>query len=155
MTILSLVPLCEQSEIRAISVNQWGSQLGLSVLNKLSQLYCSLVWESTVLLSLCTPNRSVLHTIPFSFLFDFSYCPHISRHLLSLSPCLSASSLPPGCEFGQADMQKLVPKEEKPSGSTSTTTASSSRRTGNGVICLGSTRTVFSQCSWTNSSSLS
>ncbi|KAM9259217.1 E3 ubiquitin-protein ligase HUWE1-like [Morus bassanus] len=67
-----------QSEIRAISVNQWGSQLGLSVLGKLSQLYCSLVWESTVLLSLCTPN-----------------------------------SLPPGCEFGQADMQKLVPKEEK------------------------------------------
>lgn len=49
-----------QSEIRAISVNQWGSQLGLSVLNKLSQLYCSLVWESTVLLSLCTPNRLVL-----------------------------------------------------------------------------------------------
>lgn len=52
------LPLCVvQSEIRAISVNQWGSQLGLSVLNKLSQLYCSLVWESTVLLSLCTPNR--------------------------------------------------------------------------------------------------
>ncbi|EMP26944.1 E3 ubiquitin-protein ligase HUWE1 [Chelonia mydas] len=66
------------SEIRAISVNQWGSHLGLSVLSKLSQLYCSLVWESTVLLSLCTPN-----------------------------------SLPTGCEFGQADMQKLVPKEEK------------------------------------------
>lgn len=38
-------------------MNQWGSQLGLSVLGKLSQLYCSLVWESTVLLSLCTPNR--------------------------------------------------------------------------------------------------
>ncbi|KAG9335167.1 hypothetical protein JZ751_005640 [Albula glossodonta] len=33
------------------------SHLGLTVLNKLSQLYCSLVWESTVLLSLCTPNR--------------------------------------------------------------------------------------------------
>uniref|UniRef100_A0A8C7QAS4 HECT-type E3 ubiquitin transferase n=1 Tax=Oncorhynchus mykiss TaxID=8022 RepID=A0A8C7QAS4_ONCMY len=83
--ILMFVHTCRvgQSEIRAISVNQWGSQLGLSVLNKLSQLYCSLVWESTVLLSLCTPN-----------------------------------SLPPGCEFGQADMQKLVPKEEKPSGST-------------------------------------
>ncbi|XP_031421594.1 E3 ubiquitin-protein ligase HUWE1 [Clupea harengus] len=91
--ILMFVHTCRvgQSEIRAISVNQWGSQLGLSVLNKLSQLYCSLVWESTVLLSLCTPN-----------------------------------SLPPGCEFGQADMQKLVPKEEKPSGSS---TASSSRRT--------------------------
>uniref|UniRef100_A0A671TAI7 E3 ubiquitin-protein ligase HUWE1 n=1 Tax=Sinocyclocheilus anshuiensis TaxID=1608454 RepID=A0A671TAI7_9TELE len=80
--ILMFVHTCRvgQSEIRAISVNQWGSQLGLSVLNKLSQLYCSLVWESTVLLSLCTPN-----------------------------------SLPPGCEFGQADMQKLVPKDDKPS----------------------------------------
>ncbi|XP_076027964.1 E3 ubiquitin-protein ligase HUWE1 isoform X4 [Genypterus blacodes] len=94
--ILMFVHTCRvgQSEIRAISVNQWGSQLGLSVLNKLSQLYCSLVWESTVLLSLCTPN-----------------------------------SLPPGCEFGQADMQKLVPKEDKPSGSTVTTAASGSRRT--------------------------
>uniref|UniRef100_A0A6Q2YT88 HECT-type E3 ubiquitin transferase n=1 Tax=Esox lucius TaxID=8010 RepID=A0A6Q2YT88_ESOLU len=81
--ILMFVHTCRvgQSEIRAISVNQWGSQLGLSVLNKLSQLYCSLVWESTVLLSLCTPN-----------------------------------SLPPGCEFGQADMQKLVPKEDKQAG---------------------------------------
>ncbi|XP_064359499.1 E3 ubiquitin-protein ligase HUWE1 isoform X2 [Dromaius novaehollandiae] len=78
--IMMFVHTCRvgQSEIRAISVNQWGSQLGLSALGKLSQLYCSLVWESTVLLSLCTPN-----------------------------------SLPPGCEFGQADMQKLVPKEEK------------------------------------------
>ncbi|XP_017342507.1 E3 ubiquitin-protein ligase HUWE1 isoform X3 [Ictalurus punctatus] len=92
--ILMFVHTCRvgQSEIRAISVNQWGSQLGLSVLNKLSQLYCSLVWESTVLLSLCTPN-----------------------------------SLPPGCEFGQADMQKLVPKEEKPS---SGATTSGGRRTG-------------------------
>ncbi|KAB5546135.1 hypothetical protein PHYPO_G00068640 [Pangasianodon hypophthalmus] len=91
--ILMFVHTCRvgQSEIRAISVNQWGSQLGLSVLNKLSQLYCSLVWESTVLLSLCTPN-----------------------------------SLPPGCEFGQADMQKLVPKEEKPSSSAAT---SGGRRT--------------------------
>ncbi|XP_076876895.1 E3 ubiquitin-protein ligase HUWE1 [Brachyhypopomus gauderio] len=91
--ILMFVHTCRvgQSEIRAISVNQWGSQLGLSVLNKLSQLYCSLVWESTVLLSLCTPN-----------------------------------SLPPGCEFGQADMQKLVPKEEKPASSTA---ASGGRRT--------------------------
>ncbi|KAM9785540.1 E3 ubiquitin-protein ligase HUWE1 [Neosynchiropus ocellatus] len=94
--ILMFVHTCRvgQSEIRAISVNQWGSQLGLSVLNKLSQLYCSLVWESTVLLSLCTPN-----------------------------------SLPPGCEFGQADMQKLVPKEEKPSGSSTNSSTSGSRKT--------------------------
>ncbi|EPY73517.1 e3 ubiquitin-protein ligase HUWE1, partial [Camelus ferus] len=81
--IMMFVHTCRvgQSEIRSISVNQWGSQLGLSVLSKLSQLYCSLVWESTVLLSLCTPN-----------------------------------SLPSGCEFGQADMQKLVPKDEKADG---------------------------------------
>ncbi|CAH2316119.1 E3 ubiquitin- ligase HUWE1 isoform X1 [Pelobates cultripes] len=81
--IMMFVHTCRvgQSEIRAISVNQWGSQLGLNVLNKLSQLYCSLVWESTVLLSLCTPN-----------------------------------SLPVGCEFGQADMQKLAPKDEKAAG---------------------------------------
>ncbi|XP_077452789.1 E3 ubiquitin-protein ligase HUWE1 isoform X1 [Stigmatopora argus] len=94
--ILMFVHTCRvgQSEIRAISVNQWGSQLGLSVLNKLSQLYCSLVWESTVLLSLCTPN-----------------------------------SLPPGCEFGQADMQKLLPKEEKPSNSAATTTTPGSKKT--------------------------
>ncbi|XP_053704827.1 E3 ubiquitin-protein ligase HUWE1 isoform X12 [Synchiropus splendidus] len=94
--ILMFVHTCRvgQSEIRAISVNQWGSQLGLNVLNKLSQLYCSLVWESTVLLSLCTPN-----------------------------------SLPPGCEFGQADMQKLVPKEEKLSGSNTSSSSSGSRKT--------------------------
>ncbi|KAJ0036810.1 hypothetical protein NQD34_005487 [Periophthalmus magnuspinnatus] len=89
------------SEIRAISVNQWGSQLGLSVLNKLSQLYCSLVWESTVLLSLCTPN-----------------------------------SLPPGCEFGQADMQKLVPKEEKPSCSTTTAMGSGSKKNENEAVSV-------------------
>uniref|UniRef100_A0A3P8ZUI9 E3 ubiquitin-protein ligase HUWE1 n=1 Tax=Esox lucius TaxID=8010 RepID=A0A3P8ZUI9_ESOLU len=98
--ILMFVHTCRvgQSEIRAISVNQWGSQLGLSVLNKLSQLYCSLVWESTVLLSLCTPN-----------------------------------SLPPGCEFGQADMQKLVPKEDKQAGGAAAT-ASGSRRTATALL---------------------
>uniref|UniRef100_A0A8C8D2U8 HECT-type E3 ubiquitin transferase n=1 Tax=Oncorhynchus tshawytscha TaxID=74940 RepID=A0A8C8D2U8_ONCTS len=101
--ILMFVHTCRvgQSEIRAISVNQWGSQLGLSVLNKLSQLYCSLVWESTVLLSLCTPN-----------------------------------SLPPGCEFGQADMQKLVPKEEKPSGSTTATASSEAVAVDPSATCL-------------------
>uniref|UniRef100_UPI00358F3842 E3 ubiquitin-protein ligase HUWE1 isoform X5 n=1 Tax=Myxine glutinosa TaxID=7769 RepID=UPI00358F3842 len=89
--IMVFVHTCRvgQSDIRSISVNQWGSQMGLAVLNKLSQLYCSLVWESTVLLSLCTPN-----------------------------------SLPVGCEFGQADMQKLMPKEDpKPSSSAGPSTS--------------------------------
>ncbi|XP_072102563.1 E3 ubiquitin-protein ligase HUWE1 isoform X5 [Mobula birostris] len=105
--IMMFVHTCRvgQSEIRSISVNQWGSQLGLNVLNKLSQLYCSLVWESTVLLSLCTPN-----------------------------------SLPAGCEFGQADMQKLVPKEEKPAATAAPGSAAGGKRpeaemeaTGSGV----------------------
>ncbi|XP_072344004.1 E3 ubiquitin-protein ligase HUWE1 isoform X9 [Scyliorhinus torazame] len=93
--IMMFVHTCRvgQSEIRSISVNQWGSQLGLNVLNKLSQLYCSLVWESTVLLSLCTPN-----------------------------------SLPAGCEFGQADMQKLVPKEDKPANAATPGTSTGSKR---------------------------
>lgn len=43
-------------------------------------------------------------------------------------------SLPPGCEFGQADMQKLVPKEEKPSNSAAN---SGGRRTGKKTLPHG------------------
>ena len=42
--------------MRTISVNQWGSDLGQSVLRGLSKLYTSLVWESIVLLALFTPG---------------------------------------------------------------------------------------------------
>ena len=45
-----------QFDIRTISVNHWGSELGLSVLKGLSSLYNSLVWESTVLLALCNED---------------------------------------------------------------------------------------------------
>ena len=48
--------LCHQFDIRTISVNHWGSELGLSVLKGLSSLYNSLVWESTVLLALCNED---------------------------------------------------------------------------------------------------
>ena len=73
--IMMFVHVCRtgQSDIRTISVNNWGSELGLRVIKGLSQLYTSLVWESTVLLALC-----------------------------------SEDTLPPGCEFGKADMDKLV-----------------------------------------------
>ena len=63
-----------QNDIRTISVGHWGSELGLTVLKGLSRLYTSLVWESTVLLALC-----------------------------------SEDTLPPGCQFGKADMDKLLP----------------------------------------------
>lgn len=38
-------------------MNHWGSELGLKVLAGLSKLYTSLVWESTVLLALCSEDR--------------------------------------------------------------------------------------------------
>ena len=70
--------LCFQTDLRTISVSHWGSDLGLKVLSGLSKLYTSLVWESTVLLALC-----------------------------------SEDILPPGCAFGKADMDKLLPKDFK------------------------------------------
>lgn len=57
-------------------MSHWGSELGLTVLQGLSQLYTSLVWESTVLLALC-----------------------------------SEDILPPGCQFGRADMDRIIPSD--------------------------------------------
>jgi len=37
-------------------VSNWGSKLGLQVLQGLSRLYLSLVWESSVLIALCSDN---------------------------------------------------------------------------------------------------
>ncbi|RUS89503.1 hypothetical protein EGW08_002736 [Elysia chlorotica] len=56
--ITMFVHVCRmgQFDIRTISVNHWGSELGLSVLKGLSSLYNSLVWESTVLLALCNED---------------------------------------------------------------------------------------------------
>ena len=39
-----------------MSVSSWGSDRGLAVLRDLSRLYTSIVWESTVLMALCTQN---------------------------------------------------------------------------------------------------
>ncbi|XP_060587198.1 E3 ubiquitin-protein ligase HUWE1-like isoform X3 [Ruditapes philippinarum] len=56
--IMMFVHVCKmgQTDIRTISVNHWGSELGLEVLSGLSKLYTSLVWESTVLLALCSED---------------------------------------------------------------------------------------------------
>lgn len=56
--IMMLVHVCRtgQTEIRQVSINQWGTEMGLSVLSGLTQLYTSLVWESTVLLALCSDD---------------------------------------------------------------------------------------------------
>ena len=54
--IMMFVHVCRtsQPDVRTMSINHWGSQIGLPVLKGLSKLYTSLVWESTVLLALCS-----------------------------------------------------------------------------------------------------
>ena len=56
--VVMFVHVCRtsQSEIRNLSMNHWGSELGLVVLKGLSELYMSLVWESTLLLALCSED---------------------------------------------------------------------------------------------------
>ncbi|RWS28597.1 E3 ubiquitin-protein ligase HUWE1-like protein, partial [Leptotrombidium deliense] len=47
-----------QLELRNLLVTHWGSETGLIVLKGLSRLYTSLVWESTVLLALCSESSA-------------------------------------------------------------------------------------------------
>ncbi|XP_076227161.1 HECT, UBA and WWE domain containing E3 ubiquitin protein ligase 1 isoform X5 [Nomia melanderi] len=56
--VVMFVHVCRtsQSEVRNLSMNHWGSGLGLTVLKGLSELYMSLVWESTLLLALCSED---------------------------------------------------------------------------------------------------
>ncbi|XP_037091019.1 E3 ubiquitin-protein ligase HUWE1-like [Pollicipes pollicipes] len=56
--IATFIHICRtsQTDIRQVSVSSWGSELGLAVLRDLSRLYTSIVWESSVLLALCTLN---------------------------------------------------------------------------------------------------
>ncbi|KAF0312883.1 E3 ubiquitin-protein ligase HUWE1 [Amphibalanus amphitrite] len=56
--IATFIHICRtsQTDIRQVSVSSWGSERGLAVLRDLSRLYTSIVWESTVLMALCTPN---------------------------------------------------------------------------------------------------
>ncbi|PIK62780.1 putative E3 ubiquitin-protein ligase HUWE1 [Apostichopus japonicus] len=56
VTMLYHVCKVGQGDVRTISINQWGTDLGQEVLAGLCQLYTSLVWESIVLLSLFTPG---------------------------------------------------------------------------------------------------
>lgn len=58
--VVMLVHVCRtgQNEIRNLSIQKWGqdNQFGLKLLYKLVQLYTALVWESTLLLALCTDD---------------------------------------------------------------------------------------------------
>ncbi|XP_022915522.2 E3 ubiquitin-protein ligase HUWE1 isoform X2 [Onthophagus taurus] len=56
--ILMFVHVCRtgQNDIRTLSLQHWGSDKGLEMLNCLEQLYMALVWESTLLLALCSDD---------------------------------------------------------------------------------------------------
>lgn len=52
--IMTFIHICRtgQGDIRMISVQEWGSDLGIEIIEMLSNLYIALVWESTILLGL-------------------------------------------------------------------------------------------------------
>lgn len=56
--VLMFVHVCRtgQNDIRSLSLQHWGSEEGLIVLKGLAELYTSLVWESTLLLALCSDD---------------------------------------------------------------------------------------------------
>lgn len=58
--VLMLVHVCRsgQSDIRTLSLLKWGqdNETGIKLLKKLVMLYTGLVWESTLLLALCTDD---------------------------------------------------------------------------------------------------
>lgn len=57
--VVMLVHVCRsgQSDIRTIALMKWGTELfGMQILKKLVMLYTGLVWESTLLLALCTDD---------------------------------------------------------------------------------------------------
>ncbi|XP_068082120.1 E3 ubiquitin-protein ligase HUWE1 [Anabrus simplex] len=56
--VVMFVHVCRtgQTDIRSLSISHWSSDLGLSVLRGLSKLYTSLVWESTLLLGICSED---------------------------------------------------------------------------------------------------
>lgn len=58
--VVMLVHVCRtgQTEIRNLLIEQWGqnNKYGQKLLHKLVQLYTALVWESTLLLALCTDD---------------------------------------------------------------------------------------------------
>lgn len=56
--VVMFVHVCRtgQSDIRNLSLQFWGSDVGLEVLRSLAELYTALVWESTLLLALCSDD---------------------------------------------------------------------------------------------------
>ena len=56
-----LISLCKitQSEVRSILINFWGAETGLRVLKNLNKLCLTLIWESSILLSLLSSETNL------------------------------------------------------------------------------------------------
>lgn len=126
-----------QSDTRNLCITHWGSELGISVLDQLSELYTSLVWESTVLLALCSEQvananwqfgRHQLEKL--SALMKDSNAPSTSS-----GPSVSISSFEDATPAMEVDdpvptmssTQQAVPPVQSSSPSTSTSTSSKKR----------------------------
>ncbi|CAF5226850.1 unnamed protein product, partial [Rotaria magnacalcarata] len=57
-----LIQLCKmtQSEVRSILISVWGAEIGIRVLKNLNKLCLTLIWESSILLSLCSSDTNII-----------------------------------------------------------------------------------------------
>ncbi|CAF4617801.1 unnamed protein product [Rotaria sp. Silwood1] len=57
-----LISLCKitQNEVRSILISFWGTETGIRVLKNLNKLCLTLIWESSILLSLCSSDTNII-----------------------------------------------------------------------------------------------
>lgn len=57
-----LISLCKitQNEVRSILISFWGAEIGIRVLKNLNKLCLTLIWESSILLSLCSSDTNII-----------------------------------------------------------------------------------------------
>lgn len=57
-----LISLCKitQTEVRSILISFWGAETGIRVLKNLNKLCLTLIWESSILLSLCSSETNLI-----------------------------------------------------------------------------------------------
>ena len=57
-----LISLCKitQNEVRSILISFWGAEPGIRVLKNLNKLCLTLIWESSILLSLCSSETNLI-----------------------------------------------------------------------------------------------
>ena len=60
--IALLITLCKipQNEVRSILISFWGAETGVRALKNLNKLCLTLIWESSILLSLCSSETNII-----------------------------------------------------------------------------------------------